>query len=148
MTPSAPPRQIADVLITSLAVVFDSLCTERYGRPISLTHVVDEERLPCTVRFRLHREAFPPLLVDFTIRPVGGTVYDVQGTVENGCTRTFTYCLPEASPPARPQAPSLARAVATFLLDALERRLGADFLRAALAAPPSNPGSASSPSRR
>jgi hypothetical protein len=57
MTPTAPPRQIADILATSLAVVFDTLCTERYGRPISLMHVVDEERLSSTVRFRLHREA-------------------------------------------------------------------------------------------
>lgn len=148
MTPTAPPRQIADILATSLAVVFDTLCTERYGRPISLTRVVDEERLPSTVRFRLHREGFSPLLVDFTIRPVGGTVYDVQGTVENGCRRTFTYSLPEASPLAEPRAPSLAREVTTFLLDALERRLGADFMRAALAAPRSNSGSTSSPSRR
>jgi hypothetical protein len=82
-----------------------------------------------TVRLHLHRTDLPRLRVDFSIRHVGGNMYDVLGLVDGGPSQTFTYCLPEEIGPALPRAPRLADQVAAFLLDALERRVGSDLLR-------------------
>ena len=129
MTTPAPPHQIADVLAANLERVFDGLCEHRYGSPISLERVdVSDEPTP-TARFHLHRTDLPRLRVDFEIRHVGGNVYDMQGLVDGGPSRTFTYCLPESAPPVVPRAPRLTDEVAAFLLDTLERRIGSDLLR-------------------
>lgn len=129
MTLPAPLRQIADVLATNLEIVFDGLCVHRYGGPISLERIEPPDSSFPTARFRLHRADLPELRVDFEIRHVGGNVYDVKGLIDDGPSRTFTYCLPEPVPQAIPRAPRLAREVSAFLLDALERRLGTDLLR-------------------
>lgn len=128
MTRSAPAIQIADVLTANLKAVLDNLCDQRYGGPISLERV-PAPTTPSTVTFRLDREDLPPLMAHFTIGHVGGNVYDVEGRVENGPSQSFTYCLPDPDPDSLPQAPHLARKVAAFLLDALERRIGSDLLR-------------------
>jgi hypothetical protein len=125
MTTPAPPPQIADVLATNLEIVFEGLCEHRYGGPISLERVAPHST---TARFRLYRAGLPELRADFEIRHVGGNVYDVRGTIDDGPSQTFTYSLPEP-PPDRPRAPRLAHDVAAFLLDALERRVGNDLLR-------------------
>jgi len=125
--PDASTGQIVDVLTVNLASVFANLCTQRYGGPISLERV--EETTASTVTFRLDREDLPPIWAHFVVRHVGGNVYDVRGTIENGPSQSFTYSLPESSPPHIPQAPTLAREVAAFLLDAMESRLGTDLLR-------------------
>jgi hypothetical protein len=132
MTRTAPLVQVIDILDTSLVAVLDALCTERYGGPVSLERVVDASLPPSTVRFQLHRATRSELRVDFTVRHVGGTVYDVKGSIENGPSRTFTYSLPETTSFSSPRAPHLAQAVASFLLDALEQRMGNDLLRATL----------------
>jgi hypothetical protein len=129
MTPPVPPRQIADVLATNLETVFDGLCEHRYGGPLSLERVDPPDDAPATAHFRLHRADLPDLSVDFEIRHVGGNVYDVLGIIDNGPSRTFTYSLPDPAPPVVPRAPRLAREVASFLLDALERRVGSNLLR-------------------
>jgi hypothetical protein len=132
MTASVLSPQIADVLATNLEAVFASLCDQRYGGRIFLERDEEAERDPSTVRFRLRRADLPELRAHFAVRHVGGNVYDVQGRVEDGPVRTFTYSLPETAPPIVPRAPSLARAVASFLLDALEHRIGSDLLRSEL----------------
>lgn len=130
MLDASTTDQIVDVLTVNLASVFANLCTQRYGGPISLERVEEgEETTSSTVTFRLDREDLPPTWAHFAVRHVGGNVYDVRGTIENGPSQSFTYSLPESSPPHIPQAPTLAREVAAFLLDAMESRLGTDLLR-------------------
>lgn len=146
MTHTAPSVQIVDVLATSLVAVLESLCTERYGGPISLERVDDSSLPPSTARFHLHRVNGPGLQVDFSVRHVGGTVYDVHGIVEDGPSRTFTYSLPEAAPLFLPRAPHLAGEVASFLLDALEQRVGNALLRNELRGRQSAPRSDRPPS--
>lgn len=129
MTPSVPPRRIADVLAINLESVFDNLCTHRYGGPVPLERLEIPDLGSTTARFRLHRADLPEVCVDFAIRHVGGNVYDLQGTIEDGPSRTFTYSLPDSDADRVPRAPLLAGEVASFLLDALERRVGNDLLR-------------------
>lgn len=129
MTPSVSPRRIIDVLAVNLETAFDNLCTHRYGGPVSLERTEPPAPAAVTARFRLHSANVPEVCVDFFIRHVGGNVYDLQGTIEDGPSRTFTYSLPDSDVDQVPQAPFLAREVSSFLLDALERRVGNDLLR-------------------
>jgi hypothetical protein len=128
MRPPASPDQIADLLAASLASVFEALCTQRYGGPISLTRIAPPA--PSAIAgFRLERAAVPPVEASVCIRHVGGNVYDVTSTIADGPHASFSYCLPDAVPPRSAGAPRLAHDIATFLLDALERRLGSAVLR-------------------
>lgn len=72
---------------------------------------------------------------EFTVRHLGGNVYEIQGIIENGPSQVFSYCLSEITPLLVPKAPRLAQEAATFVLDALERRLGSDLLRTELRRP-------------
>lgn len=143
MMPPVPPPRIVDVLAASLEAVFDALCTQRYGGPISLERVTlpDDAPSTTTARFRLHRVDLPELGIDFEVRHVGGNMYDVQSTIVNGPSQAFTYSLPDAEPRPALRAPRLASEVAAFLLDALERQVGSNLLRTEIG--PSRPPSAS-----
>jgi hypothetical protein len=129
MTPPVSSLRVADVLTVNLRTVFDNLCVHRYGGPVSLERTEAPDPDPATARFRLHRTGLPDLRVAFAIRHVGGNVYDLHGAIEDGPDRTFTYSLPESNADRVPRAPFLAHEVASFLLDALEQRVGNDLLR-------------------
>lgn len=127
--PLISPDRIADVLGASLESIFADLCVTRYGGPVQLRRVAPTTSLAPTIGFVLERPGLLRLRADFTVRHVGGNVYDVQGTLDDGTTRSFTYSLPDTLPPRRPLAPYLAHDIATFLLDATERHLGRRLLR-------------------
>lgn len=129
MSPPTASPKIVDALAANLTSVFASLCTERYGGAIHLARLNGPEQPPSTLNVRLDHVDLPPLHAHFTVRYVGGNMYDVQGVVENGSSRSFPYSLPESDSDTVPPAPLLTHAVATFLLDAIERRLGSDLLR-------------------
>jgi hypothetical protein len=128
---SASYSLVADILARSLTSVFDNLCTQRYGGSLSFRQFPQADA-PSTVRFELDRADLPPLGATFTIRHIGGNMYDLVGMIDDGPCQSFSYCLPDPTPTPLPHAPHLAQAVATFLLDALERRLGGDLLRRGL----------------
>lgn len=136
MPHSAASPKIADVLADSLPSIFASLCEERYGGPIRLERVDGPEQSPSALIVRLDHPDLPRLHAHFTVRFVGGNMYDVQSVVEDGSSRSFPYCLPESDSGNVPPAPLLTHAVATFLLDAMERRLGSDLLRGKFPEPP------------
>jgi len=128
----APPASyplVADILSESLAVVFENLCAQRYGGPLSIRRPTTPEDNPATVHFVLERSDVSSVEATFTIRHVGGNMYDLMGVIDGGPIQLFSYCLPDATVPPLPPAPHLSQKVATFLLDALERRLGSDLLR-------------------
>lgn len=127
--PTVPVLQLADILTTNLRGVFANLCYHRYGGPISLERVPHPDSSSSSVLFRIDHNDLPPLWAHFTINHVGGTVYDVQATVKNGPSQSFTYSLPDPNSILVPRAPHLAQEVASFLLDALERQVGSDLLR-------------------
>lgn len=87
---------------------------------------------PPGICFRLDDRGLPSLDVRLTVRPLGGNVYEVQGMIEDGPTRTFSYCLPEPAPLLLPSAPRLIPEIATFFLNERERQLGRHLLKTTL----------------
>jgi hypothetical protein len=138
LMPPRPPVQIADILADALPSAFDALCTERYGGLVGLHRVEVPDAAASTVRFRLEWPGRPSLEAAFRIRHLGGNMYEVQGQIEGLPPQSFGYCLPDP-PPAFFRAPRLARDVATFLLDGLERRIGNELLRRTARGAPSPP---------
>ena len=63
----------------------------------------------------------------FTVRHVGGNVYDVRGGLVGETARAFTCCLPDAD--EIPVAPSVGRTIGAFLARELERVVGTQRLR-------------------
>jgi hypothetical protein len=139
MSQSVLAPQIADILHDSLRAVFARLCTQRYGAPISLRRVKASAPPSSTARFQIDRAGHLTLEAEFIVRHLGGNMYEIAGTIEEGPSRAFTYCLPDPMPLLAPKAPRLAQDVAAFLLDALERRLGSDLLRTELRPPSTTP---------
>ena len=134
---TAPTSLIADVLVTSLANVLDNLCLERYDRDVvSLHRIEDPDLPPSTVGLRLDRPGLPSLESQFTVRHLGGNVYELIGEIEDGRSRSFMYCLPDPAPLLVPSAPKLASDVARFLLDEMECRLGRGLLRGEITSRP------------
>lgn len=129
----ASSSQVAEILSHSLASVFANLCTQRYGGPLSFRRLAAPAEAPSTAHFVLERSGTALVEATFTIRHIGGNMYDLVGMVDGGPTQSFSYCLPDSALHGPPQqAPHLAQAVTLFLLDALERRLGSDLLRQSL----------------
>lgn len=129
MTQTALSSHIADVLTSSLKRELVPLCTERYGGPVSLHHLQAASEGPGTVRGELELSGLPPLTFRFWVCHVGGNVYDVRGAVENRSPRSFAYSLPDTAPSLLTDVPRLARELALFLLDSMERELGRRLLR-------------------
>jgi hypothetical protein len=129
MIPARSSVPVAEVLTNSLAAVVEALSTERYGEAVGLRRVAPAGSSPATVHVRLGQPDVSLLEAALTIRHVGGNIYDVEGRVEGRPPQSFAYCLPEPTPRRGLEAPRLARDVAAFLLDALECRVGRDFLR-------------------
>jgi hypothetical protein len=128
MTSSPPSLLIVKVLATNLPPALARQSAQRYGRELPLQRIEAGGSSP-EIGFRLTRRGFPSLDARFTVRPLGGNVYEVQGAIEDGPTQSFSYCLPEPAPLLVPFAPKLAPKIATFLLDARERQLGRHLLR-------------------
>jgi hypothetical protein len=122
--------RIADALIKGLPATLDTLSTERYGGPLPVRLLPDA---PDT-QVRLALPDLPPLEAVFTSRHAGGNVYDVEARIDGRPVRSFGYCLPDPAPLLMPLPVRLAREVAGFLLDELERRVGRDLIRQQIAA--------------
>jgi hypothetical protein len=88
--------------------------------------VADRPEAAVDVHLGGHNQGEP--WADITVHHVGGNVYDVKGTVTDGPTRSFTYCLSDPAPLLTPAAPRLSQEIAAFLLDAFEQKLGSAFL--------------------
>jgi hypothetical protein len=128
-SPLVSPDRIADVLAAGLASIFDDLCVARYGGVVRLRRIDSSSSASSAVSFVLERPGLLRLRAEFSVRHIGGNVYDIQGALDDGTTRSFTYSLPDVPPLRHPLAPYLAHDVATFLLDAAERHLGRRLLR-------------------
>lgn len=131
MTFSTPSLLIVEVLDTNLPPALAEQSVQRYGRELPMQRVKATDSPP-GICLRLVDRGRPSLDVRLTVHPLGGNVYEVQGTIKDGPTRTFSYCLPEPSPLLLPSAPRLVPEIATFLLDARERQLGRHLLRTTL----------------
>jgi len=136
MSQPVPVVQIVEGLADNLRAVLSRLCTQRYGGPISLRCTIEgaDSSYP-GVRLQIEQAGCPVLDAAFAVRHFGGNMYDIQGTIEGGPSQVFSYCLSESSSLPGSHAPRLTQEMATFLLDALERQQGSEFLRTALRRP-------------
>ena len=123
-----PSSQIATILASNLRTVFPELCVQRYGIPLPFDCVPASDGSSWTVQVQIGAPEAPRLTAQFSIRHVGGNMYDVQIAVAEGPTTSFCYCMSEEGPSLVPKTPHLAWEGAAFLLDALERRVGRALL--------------------
>jgi hypothetical protein len=119
-----PSSQIAGILANTLRSVLPELCVQRYGLPLPFDCDPVPDGSSRSVRVQIGDAETPRLTAQFSIRHVGGNMYDVRAAVEDGPTTSFCYCLSETEPILVPKVPHLAWQGAAFLLDALERRVG------------------------
>lgn len=130
MTSLVPASHILNLLADSLEPALVDLCRKRYDIEVGLRRVDDSPTdMPPAMTFSLEWANLRPLQAHFTAHHLGGNMYEVEGQLEEEPKRSFTYCLPDAAPLLTFQVPNLARQVATYLLDAVERHLGKALLR-------------------
>lgn len=132
MSFSTPSLRIVEVLATSLPPALAERSARRYGGELPLHGTEMSEPSSAAIHFCLAPPELPSLDVRFTVRPLGGNVYEVQATIKEGPSQTFSYCLPEPAPLLVPNAPRFIHDAGTFLLDAIERHLGRILLRTKL----------------
>lgn len=122
---ATPADQIADVTYRSLASALSQRCDDLYGVDVDVTCADAEPpmevQVQCDDRFGMRLQV--------TVEHVGGNVYDVLGTIEDGASCQLTYGHPEDADAPLPLCPRLGRKFAAFVLDELEQRLGRWHLR-------------------
>lgn len=110
-------HQPADVLYRSLASSIEKKCAGRHETKVNLRRL-DDGSDPSTMQAELVCSLIEmPLHLHVT--HVGGTVYDVSCTIEDGPSCQFSYSLP-----IQEGTSCLGDKIANFLLDELERELG------------------------
>lgn len=129
MNTSSLSHQIADLLTEGLPPVLNTLCIQRYGAPLSLRRLPTPDPSSSTRFLQLEWGNRPSIDVQIHVHHVGGNMYDVEGSLEEGPTKSFSYCLPDPMPLVGPKAPRVIYKIATFLLNTLERQLGGALLR-------------------
>lgn len=117
--------RIADVIYRSLDSALTQQCTDRHGMDVSMRRTTEGEPM----EIRIQGENLFEMSVRVAIEHVGGNVYDVHCTIEDGTSCQFTYGLPEDTGPSLPPCPRLGRELAAFVLDELEKHFGRWHLR-------------------
>lgn len=118
---SSESCQPADILYRSLETAVAKECAGRHDTNVGLHRLDDSDAST------LHVELDCPLLqmlVHIHLTHVGGNVYDVCCSVEDGPSCRFSYSLPTHAGTVLSRAPCLGQKIATFLLDELEQQLG------------------------
>ncbi|MEF8816649.1 MAG: hypothetical protein V5A20_05435 [Salinibacter sp.] len=124
--PTETPKsldQVADVIYRSLESALSQRCAELYDMDVTCTdsELPMEIQVQCKGRLGMHLQV--------TVEHVGGNVYDVFCTIEEGASCQLTYGYPEDAGTPLPLCPRLGRKCAAFVLDELEQRLGRWHLR-------------------
>ena len=125
---SSPCRRIAEVVHRSLKRALKDQCAGRYAEDVRLRRL-DRASARQLMRLQIECQGRIRMPVGIAATHVGGNVYDIECSVQEGPSRQFSYSLPGASGVALLQAPCLGRKLGTFLLGELERRLGRQILR-------------------
>jgi hypothetical protein len=120
-----PLDRIADVIYRSFDSALPQQCADRHS--IAVTVTCPEEGLPMTLRVQC--EDLFAMNIRVAVEHVGGNVYDVFCTTEEGASCQLTYGCPEDTGSPLPLCPRLGEKFADFVLDELEQRLGRWHLR-------------------
>jgi len=126
---SVQPRatDAARMIRQSLDAYFEGECSEvpevdLLIADVDLSPAPDDASCTLTLRVGQARQD----RAHFTVQHVGGNVYDVRGGLEGETQRAFTCCLPDTG--SIPVAPSVGRAIGSFLARELERVVGSKRL--------------------
>ncbi|WP_263784594.1 hypothetical protein [Salinibacter grassmerensis] len=117
---AAPVTQIADATYRSLTSALSRRCADLYDMDVRVTRV--DAGPPMKVR--VHCEDRFELRLRVTVEHVGGNVYDVFCTIEEGASSQLTYSRPEGADTPLPLCPRLGQRFSAFVMEELERRLG------------------------
>jgi len=122
---AAPVPQIADVTYRSLASALSQRCADLHDMDVAVTRTDSgapmEIQVQCEDRFEV--------CLRVTVEHVGGNVYDVFCTIEEGASCQLTYSRPEGADAPLPLCPRLGQTFSAFVLEELEQRLGRWHLR-------------------
>lgn len=121
--------KFVDAVYRSLETALEELCSERYGLPLVLNREDDDASEPTWMKVQVERRGVVHMPADIAVSHVGGNIYDVRCTVDEGPSNRYSYCVPGYAEPASVRAPRLGQHLARFLLDELERKLGRQELR-------------------
>lgn len=120
-------NRIADVVSRSFQDAFADQCADRHGQTVTVERAAAESLMRLQVQCPRHE----PFSFRLAVQHVGGNVYDVHCTMDEGPTQTFVYCLSGEPDSETPLAlvPRLGHEIAGFVIDALEKSLGRRGLR-------------------
>lgn len=124
-----PSSEILDLIYRGLETALREQCARRYDIPLSLHRLDSSEEEPASSGLRLERRGLIHLVARLTVSYVGGNVYDVRCSIEDGPTCRHSYSLPGNETQRSTQAPQLSATLIRFLLDELERQVGRQRLR-------------------
>lgn len=116
---------IADTVYRSLKSAIDHGCAERHTKEVAVQRTAEAQ--PMQVQLRCGE--LVKMVADVLVRHVGGNVYDIVCTIEDGPARRFVYSPPQGVEPPLPPVPRLGHELAGFLLDELEQCFGRMHLR-------------------
>ena len=125
---TASCRHVPDVVFRSLKSALALQCRRRHDVEVTITRL-DQATDDPSIRLRVGCDDQIQLTAQISVSPVGGNVYDIDCTVEEGPSCQFTYSLPGRSGTALSRAPDLGRRLGAFLLDELERQVGRHYLQ-------------------
>lgn len=128
-SPVARPREIVDVVYRSVETAMADECSERYEVPVVLNRADEKVDAPSGLGVRVERRGVVGMPAEIAVSHVGGNIYDIRCTIEEGPSSHHSYSLPGSSDPRRARAPRLGESLARFLLDELERKVGREQLR-------------------
>lgn len=120
--------RIPDVVCRSLKTALAVQCRRRHDADVTVRRL-ERTAADQPMRIRITYSDQIEMTARIRVVPVGGNVYDIHSTVEEGPSRRFTYSLPGQGGTALSRAPCLGRKLGTFLLKQLEQRVGHHHLR-------------------
>jgi hypothetical protein len=130
MSSPSPSQHLLPVLFRSLETALADEYARRYDEDVALHRDEGPPDSPARLRFRIEDQGFSELTGTLAVTPADNGTYEVCCAVDRGRSRRFSYTVPPeaAFPPAT--TPRLGRALAAFLLNALQEELSRLVLEA------------------
>lgn len=132
---NAQSVRVADVLARSLETALVEQCAREYEARVALHRLEPSSDEGTVMPLRIECRGLLSLSARLVVIPVGGGIFDVLCTVEDGRSRRFSYSLGEENAVNLTHAPYLGRKLARFLLDEVKKGLG-ELLLQSPARPP------------
>lgn len=130
--PPAPDpslSQLASKLFRCLETALSRQCANRYNAGVSLRCLDEATEDDPSLKIRVECHGLAEMPAHLRLSHTGGNVYDIVCRVIDGDTHRFSYSLPGPHGPRKACMPHLAKELAIFLREELERYLGRVLLQ-------------------